>query len=207
MSFSHRFPSKRFTAHLRHRLATLLLILGAAFLSICACQQAVSAEKQDVPNIVLILADDLGYSDLGCYGSEIETPNLDGLAENGLRFTDFHNTARCWPTRAALVDGLLCPASAPGHAAGLEAGRIGRSGPKLLPAMLRPLGYRSYHSGKWHIDGMPLANGFDRSYYLRDQGRYFNPKGIGKMTKSSRPSNPIRDTTSPPRSPTMRSAA
>src|SRR6187200_365179 len=57
------------------------------------------------PNIVLILADDLGYSDVGCYGSEIATPNLDGLAKNGLRFTNFYNTARCWPTHAALMTG------------------------------------------------------------------------------------------------------
>ena len=57
------------------------------------------------PNVVLILADDMGFSDLGCYGSEIATPNLDQLARNGLRFTQFYNTARCWPTRAALMTG------------------------------------------------------------------------------------------------------
>ena len=57
------------------------------------------------PNVVMILADDLGFSDLGCYGSEIETPNLDALAGNGLRFTQFYNTARCWPTRGALMSG------------------------------------------------------------------------------------------------------
>src|SRR5215510_5298732 len=57
------------------------------------------------PNVVIILADDLGYSDLGCYGSEIATPHLDSLAKNGLRFTQFYNTARCWPTRGALLSG------------------------------------------------------------------------------------------------------
>ena len=57
------------------------------------------------PNVVLILADDLGYSDLGCYGSEIATPHLDGLAKNGVRFTQFYNTARCWPSRGALLTG------------------------------------------------------------------------------------------------------
>ncbi|MBU63285.1 MAG: arylsulfatase, partial [Opitutae bacterium] len=57
------------------------------------------------PNVLLIMADDMGYSDLGCYGGEIETPHLDGLARDGLRFTQFYNTARCWPTRAALLTG------------------------------------------------------------------------------------------------------
>ena len=57
------------------------------------------------PNVLIILADDLGFSDLGCYGGEIETPNLDRLSRGGLRFTQFHNTARCWPTRAALMTG------------------------------------------------------------------------------------------------------
>ena len=57
------------------------------------------------PNVLLIMADDMGYSDLGCYGGEIETPHLDGLAKNGLRFTQFYNTARCWPSRAALLTG------------------------------------------------------------------------------------------------------
>ena len=66
---------------------------------------AFSEEIPSRPNIVLILADDLGYSDLGCYGSEIATPNLDNLAANGLRFTQFYNTARCWPTRAVLMTG------------------------------------------------------------------------------------------------------
>lgn len=59
------------------------------------------ATAADRPNVIFILADDLGYSDIGCYGSEIDTPNLDGLADNGLRFTQFYNTGRCWPTRAA----------------------------------------------------------------------------------------------------------
>ena len=59
------------------------------------------------PNVLLIMADDLGFSDLGCYGGEIETPNLDGLARDGLRFTQFYNTARCWPTRGALLTGYF----------------------------------------------------------------------------------------------------
>ncbi len=130
------------------------------------------------PNIVIILADDLGFSDLGCYGGEIRTPNLDGLAARGLRFTQFYNTARCWPTRAALLTGYYAQQVRRDTVPGIPSGGRGiRPGwAKLLPELLRPLGYRSYHSGKWHIDGKPLANGFDRSYLLEDVGRYFRPR-------------------------------
>ena len=132
-------------------------------------------------NILLIMADDLGYSDLGCYGSEIDTPNLDRLAEGGVRFSHFYNTARCWPTRASLLTGYypqqvrrdIIPSL---QKSGTKTGNRGtrQTWAKLLPKYLSPLGYRSYHSGKWHIDGMPIENGFDRSYYIKDQGRFFN---------------------------------
>ncbi|MGZ0164121.1 MAG: sulfatase-like hydrolase/transferase [Planctomycetales bacterium] len=131
------------------------------------------------PNIVLIMADDLGFSDLGCYGGEIATPNLDSVAQNGLRFTRFYNTARCWPTRGALLTGYYAQQirrdSLPGIPSG--GGNRGRrpDWAVLAPELLKPAGYRSYHTGKWHIDGMPVENGFDHSYLLRDQGRFFNP--------------------------------
>src|SRR6185295_16430976 len=129
------------------------------------------------PNIVIILADDMGYSDIGCYGSEIATPNLDRLAAGGLRFTQFYNTARCWPTRAALLAGYYPqqvrmdpPAREPFA-----------SWVRLLPHYLKPLGYRSYHSGKWHVFNAPrvLADGgFDHSYYISDQDRHFSPRQL-----------------------------
>src|SRR5580765_3200819 len=72
-------------------------------------------EKKAKPNIVVILADDLGYSDIGCYGGEIKTPNLDKLAKNGLRFTNFFNTARCCPSRATLMSGLYSHQAGVGH--------------------------------------------------------------------------------------------
>jgi arylsulfatase len=136
---------------------------------------APAAEPPARPNVLVILADDLGYSDLGCYGSEIRTPNVDGLAKNGLRFTQFYNTARCWPSRAALLTGYYAQAVRRDTLPGIP---VGTRPPwaRLLPEMLRPLGYRCYHSGKWHVDGMPLRNGFDRSYLLQDQGRYFSPQ-------------------------------
>ena len=136
------------------------------------------ASAAERPNVMVILADDLGFSDLGCYGGEIATPNLDRLAADGLRFTQFHNTARCWPTRAALLTGYYAQQVRRDTIPGVRSGGGGKrpDWARLLPDMLRPAGYRSYHSGKWHVDGMPIATGFDRSYYLKDQDRFFSPK-------------------------------
>lgn len=137
-----------------------------------------SARADEKPNILLILADDLGFSDLGCYGSEIQTPNLDSLADGGLRFTSFYNTARCWPTRAALMSGYY-PQQVGRDVIKGRKGSKRRNRPawaKLLPESLKQAGYRSYHSGKWHIDSTPIATGFDRSYYLKCDGRFFNPE-------------------------------
>ncbi len=130
------------------------------------------------PNVVVILADDLGFSDIGCHGGEIETPNLDRLAAGGLRFTQFYNTARCWPSRAALLTGYYAQQVRRDTVPGVPSGNKGRrpEWARLLPERLRLHGYRSYHAGKWHVDGMPLAGGFDRSYYLEDLGRYFHPR-------------------------------
>ncbi|MEC9093486.1 MAG: arylsulfatase [Planctomycetota bacterium] len=133
------------------------------------------AVENQKPNVLLIMVDDLGFSDLGCYGSEIRTPHLDRLAENGVRFTQFYNTARCWPTRAALMTGYYPQQVRRDALPGIQKASRPNWAP-LLPKRLRPLGYRSYHSGKWHLDGMPIQNGFDRSYYLKDQGRFFYPK-------------------------------
>ena len=129
------------------------------------------------PNILLILADDLGYSDLGCYGGEIATPNLDKLANGGLRFTQFYNTARCWPSRAAILTGYYAQQVRRDAVPGMKSGANGTrpAWAKLLPEMLKPLGYRTYHSGKWHVDGQPLQNGFDHSYSLNDHDRHFGP--------------------------------
>ncbi len=131
------------------------------------------------PNVVFILADDLGYSDLGCYGGEIETPNLDSLAQNGLRFTQFYNTARCWPTRGALMTGFYAQQIHRDVLPNVGGGGQGvrQQWARLLPDFLKPAGYRSYHSGKWHIDGKVLDGGFDRSLDTRNQGNFFTAQG------------------------------
>ena len=138
---------------------------------------AIGAEPAK-PNVLVIVADDLGYSDLGCYGGEIATPNLDGLAKNGLRFAQFYNTARCWPSRAAILTGYYAQQVRRDSVPGIKSGTAGTrpEWAKLLPEMLKPLGYRSYHSGKWHVDGKPLDNGFAHSYSLDDHDRHFAPK-------------------------------
>ena len=153
--------------------------LVALVVSLCIlCGQIPAAEKRSPPNILLILTDDLGYSDLGCYGSEIVTPNLDALAKEGLRFTQFYNTARCWPSRAAILTGYYAQQVRRDTVPGVKSGAQGVRPPwaRLLPEMLRPLGYRSYHSGKWHLDGQPMRNGFDHSYSLNDHDRHFTPR-------------------------------
>lgn len=144
--------------------------LGLASVSAGAEASAVAGEPNQRPNFVVILADDMGFSDLGCYGGEIETPNLDALAADGVRFTQFYNTARCWPSRAALLTGYYAqqvnrdpPGRRPNWAA-------------LLPELLKTAGYRAYHSGKWHVDGKVLDGGFDRSYRLEDHNNHFFPK-------------------------------
>ncbi|MEM6468963.1 MAG: arylsulfatase [Planctomycetota bacterium] len=143
----------------------LKLLLLACFLF--GFSQHHSALHGQRPNFVVIIADDLGYSDLGCYGGEIETPHLDRLAADGLRFTQFYNTARCWPTRSALMTGYYpqqirrdqMPEGPKGF------GNRGKRPPwaQTIAERVREAGYRTYHSGKWHIDGKPLENGFDRS--------------------------------------------
>ncbi|MEZ0266203.1 MAG: arylsulfatase [Phycisphaerae bacterium] len=126
------------------------------------------------PNVLILLADDMGYADLGSYGSEIRTPHLDGLAAGGLRFTDFYNTSRCWPTRTALMSGYYPQQLRADPPKGRHPAFA-----RLLPQDLKPLGYRTYHSGKWHVPGAPNSmkdGGFDRSYVINDHDRFFNPK-------------------------------
>lgn len=130
------------------------------------------------PNVLLIMVDDMGFSDLGCYGGEMNTPNLDKLASGGLRFTQFNNTSRCWATRAALLTGYYPQQIGRDNAPGILGGAtdIRPDWARLVPMYLKEAGYRSYHSGKWHMDGMPVKSGFDRSYFLGDQGRFFSPQ-------------------------------
>jgi arylsulfatase len=143
------------------------------------------------PNIVLILADDLGFSDLGGYGSSIATPNLDRLAGGGLRFTQFYNAARCCPTRAALLSGLYPHQAGVGHMLqdwGKPAYANGlNEHTATIAELLATAGYRAYHVGKWHVGGAgpearspnhPMNRGFDRAYGTGGGGNFFDPRPL-----------------------------
>lgn len=152
--------------------------------------------SNDRPNIVLIMADDLGYSDIGCYGGEINTPNINRLAENGLRFTQFYNTARCCPTRASLLTGLYQHQTGVGHMMS-DRGFDGYRGDLnkrcvTVATVLRQGGYSTYMAGKWHVTrysglwhgdldlssnhNWPLQRGFDRFYgTIAGVGQFYNP--------------------------------
>lgn len=150
-----------------HFWLSLLVLLGYAG------STPVPLAAADRPNVLLILADDMGFSDAGCYGGEIATPNLDRLAAGGLRFTQFYNTARCWPTRSCILTGYYAQQIRMDP----PKGRL-PSWVRVLPHYLKPLGYRCYHSGKWHLLGAPKPvadGGFDRSYWFEDWDRYFSP--------------------------------
>lgn len=151
----------------------------APLISLLLVTSRVEAESESKPNIIVILADDLGYSDLGCYGSEIETPCLDDLAENGLRFTQMYNAARCCPSRASLLTGLYQHQAGVGFMVyadwgeGYE-GSLNESGVTLGEA-LKEAGYTTFTSGKWHAaahrdppsHSLPENRGFDRSTVVR----------------------------------------
>ena len=162
--------------HLAMKFSRHFLPLIFGFFAVFPFSQVHAATEK--PNILLIVADDMGYSDAGCYGGDIATPNLDALAKDGLRFTQFYNTARCWPSRAAILSGYYAQEVRRDTVPGLKSGGQGTrpAWARLLPEMLKPLGYRSYHSGKWHIDGKPLEAGFDHSYSLNDHDRHFAPR-------------------------------
>ncbi len=148
------------------------------------------------PNIVLIMSDDMGYSDIGCYGGEIRTPRLDRLAADGLRFTQFYNTGRCCPTRASLLTGLYPHQAGIGHMTGESRGADGELLPHYrgdlsrnavtIAEALRSYGYLNYMVGKWHVTrfnsnkgprfNWPLQRGFDRFYgTIKGAGSFYDP--------------------------------
>ncbi len=160
-----------------HPMRLLLAALACAASALTA-----PAAPASRPNILVILADDLGFSDLGCYGGEIATPNLDALAQGGLRFTHAYSTARCWPSRAAVMTGYYAQQVRRDTVPGIESGGgnrgIRQAWAPLVTEFLRPAGYRNYHSGKWHIDGKPRDNAFDHSFEIGSgQNNFFKAPG------------------------------
>jgi len=143
-------------------------LLFCVFCALCGSSHA-APPTATRPNILLILADDLGFSDLGCYGSEIKTPNLDALAKDGLRFTQFYNAARCCPTRASLLTGLYPHQAGVGGMTGdqKQPGYRGHLLPNAatLAEVLKSAGYRTFMVGKWHLGKPnPVERGFEEFY-------------------------------------------
>lgn len=150
------------------------------------------------PNILLILNDDMGYSDIGCYGGEVRTPHLDALAANGLRFTQFYNTARCCPSRASLLTGLHPHQADIGNMVGNDQidgylGDLSRQA-VTLAEVLRSAGYGTAMSGKWHVTGhyedshnWPCQRGFDAYYgMLCGAGSFWDPHHLKRDNESIR---------------------
>ncbi|MBL9135049.1 MAG: arylsulfatase [Verrucomicrobiales bacterium] len=192
-SSHHRLPHA--SPRAADRLPSLLAALFACLLLHGAFDAVAESSPAPRPNIVLILSDDMGYSDIGCYGGEIDTPHLDALAKEGLRFTQFYNTARCCPTRASLLTGLHPHQAGVGHMMENRGhdgyrGRLNRQCVTLGEA-LAPAGYRSYAVGKWHVtpgqnrealrdtSNWPLNRGFQRFYgTIHGAGSYFDPSAL-----------------------------
>ena len=158
-------------------LMAILICLGCC-LSLRAAQpdrNVIPVELKSTPNIIFILVDDMGYSDIGCYGGEVETPNLDGLAENGLRFSHMYNTSKCFPSRACLLTGV--------YAQQCGMGRGSRGGIRnaiTLAELLKPHGYRTLAVGKHHSNVSLYDRGFARFYGFhygagKSCANHFNP--------------------------------
>jgi arylsulfatase A-like enzyme len=188
--------------HSARRVLVLWMVLACPPLAAAAD----SADSPSRPNIVVILSDDMGFSDLGCYGGEIQTPNLDSLAAGGLRFSQFYNTARCCPTRASLLTGLYPHQAGIGHMME-DKGQDGYRGDlnrrcRTLGEVLRPAGYGTYAVGKWHVTkannkpegpkhNWPLARGFDRFYgTITGAGNFYDP---GTLTRDNAMISPQSD--------------
>lgn len=160
------------------------------------------------PNILLIMADDMGYADIGCYGSEVATPNLDQLAAGGIRFRQFYNGARCCPTRASLLTGLYAHQTGIGHmtndpedSTAFQYNLPGYQGSintkcVTIAEVLKPRGYQTMMSGKWHVgyhdrQKWPLQRGFDKYYgILAGAANYFNPTDLRGLTFMNEPVMP-----------------
>ena len=170
--------------------------LFGILLAVAAVSGSASAATPAKPNIVVILVDDMGFADIGCYGSEIRTPTLDALAADGLRFTQFYNTGRCCPTRASLLTGLYPHQAGMGgmtHEGGVDGyrGDLNQSC-VTMAEVLRPAGYATYAVGKWHVTkyqdaetpverkfNWPLQRGFDHYFgIIAGAANYFHPETL-----------------------------
>ncbi|MDB6004764.1 MAG: Choline-sulfatase [Prosthecobacter sp.] len=178
------------------------LLLSLAPLVLALLAPVINAAQ---PNIIVIMSDDMGFSDLGCYGGEIQTPNLDRLAKGGVRLSQFYNAGRCCPTRASLLTGLYPHQAGIGHMME-DRGHDGYRGDLnkrcvTIAEVLKPAGYRTYAVGKWHVTkhavpagpkmNWPLQRGFDRFYgTITGAGSFYDP---GTLTRDDAMISPFAD--------------
>lgn len=179
-----------------------ILVSALVLFSMTACDKG-SVQAEQPPNVVVIMCDDLGYSDLGSYGGEIRTPNIDRLAENGIRFTQFKNTGRCCPSRAVLLTGRDHHSVGMGWMTAVDEHRAGYRGQitdevPTIAEVFKANGYKTYMSGKWHVSvngsyrnpetrgpngSWPTERGFDEYYGgLSGGGGYYDVKSLTRNT-------------------------
>ncbi len=176
------------------------LVVLALLLACAALMPPVEAQGPARPNIIIIMSDDMGFSDIGCYGGEIHTPNLDSLATTGLRFRQFYNNARCCPTRASVLTGLYPHQAGIGHMMD-DRGYDGYRGDLnqncvTIAEVLKSAGYATWAVGKWHVTpgnsaeklerthNWPLQRGFDRFYgTIHGAGSYYDPSALVRDNK------------------------
>jgi len=163
-----------------------------AFLALSGSLGALNGQEKKRPNVLLILADDLGFSDLGCYGGEIDTPNLNRLASNGVRWSQFYTTARCCPSRASLLSGQYPHRVGVGHMV-TDLGQPGYRGrlsenAATIAEVLRTGGYRTFISGKWHVGtNDPTQHGFEQFYgTLISASTFWDPAQYLRLPRGSR---------------------
>lgn len=185
----------------RRFICSSLIITGMILVVAVTAQPSNSAEVER-PNIVLIMADDMGFSDIGCYGGEIQTPNIDRLSADGVRFRQFYNTGRCCPTRASLMSGLYPHQAGIGHMMN-DRKLPGYKGDlnqncRTIAEVLSTAGYRCYMSGKWHVTphvgadapkhNWPLQRGFDRFFgTIHGAGSFYDPNSLTRGNKQIAP--------------------
>src|SRR5688572_7593976 len=179
-----RYPAEAGLHASRVRLTTIVAAAAAIGVFALVALRATPAAQTDArPNIIVVLVDDMGWSDIGPYGGEIPTPNLDALAARGVRFTQFYSTPRCSPTRASLLTGVYPHQAGMGHLEDvIRRGSIGTSGrlndrSVTIAEVLREAGYFTAMAGKWHLGqdngSPPWQRGFDRVLSLRQGGMFF----------------------------------
>ena len=186
--------------------SALALTLTSVFYSCTSQNHEKIKGKNSAPNILLIMADDMGFSDLGCYGSEIQTPNLDRLAKNGIRYSQFYNAARCCPTRASLLTGVYSHQAGMGWMTNADMGTPAYQGDlsknvRTIAEVLKTANYSTCMTGKWHVsntrkdnggvnDNWPVQRGFDRFFgIVGGAGNYFKLPVFSNNEKYQSPDN------------------